>query len=407
MGRRLSARRVKTAGEGWHFDGVGSGLALRVRGNGRSWVLRVRMDDRQRDIGLGRWPDVSLAMARQRATEMRRAIAEGRDPVAERRAARAVPTLAQALDAWIAKEAPGWKGGAQGHTARATPRLFARHLPALMGRRVNRIDEKAIVAALAPVWIARQETARKLMERLRGTLRLAKAQGHCGGIDWEEVAEALPSVRREVAHHGMLPLAEVPGFWRHLAARDTWAARALAFVLLTACRSGEARGAEWAEIDPEAGLWTIPASRMKARREHLVPLSKPALALLERCREEGQALHPDCPLLFPSPATGKPLRDVALARLLREAGHKGATVHGFRSAFRSWAAETGASREAAEACLAHAPEGGAVERAYQRAAMIERKRSLLDAWADFVTGEAEAGRVVPLRGVRLEAGDCG
>lgn len=383
---KLTARRVETAPPGRHRDGLG--LMLWVRPSGaRSWVLRVQRDGRRRDIGLGSWPVVTLAMAREKALALRRLILEGRDPVAERRQARETPTLARALEAWIAKEAPTWRGGRMGHTARTTPRLFARHLPALMERRVSEIDERLVLAALAPLWHERHETAKKLFERLRGTMRLAKAQGWTDrAIDWEEVREALPSGRPEIQHHTAMALADLPAFVAGLRGRPTAAARALLFAILTAARSGEARGARWEEIDLDAALWTIPAGRMKAKRPHEVPLSPAALALLHEARHDARQLRQGTALCFPSPATGKPLSDVALAKLLRVSGH--ATVHGFRSCFRTWAAERGAPREVAEACLAHAPEGGAVERAYLRTSMLERRRALMNDWAAFCMGKS-------------------
>lgn len=384
---RLTARRVETAPEGRYVDALG--LMLWVRPSGaRSWVLRVQQDGRRRDIGLGSWPTVTLAMARDKALATRRLIMEGRDPVAERKQAREVPTLAQALDAWIAKEAPTWRGGAEGHTARMTPRLFERNLPTLMQRRVTDIDEKQVLAALAPVWHAKHETAKKLFERLRGTMRLAKAKGWTDrALDWEEVREALPSGRPEIQHHKAMALADLPSFVATLQAKDTAAARALLFAILTAARSGEARGALWDEVDLENAIWTVPAARMKAKRPHEVPLAPAALALLQRASDDGQRLFPNTALCFPSPIGGKALSDVAVSKLLRASGHDGITVHGFRSCFRNWAAERGTAREVAEACLAHAPQGGAVERAYLRTSMLERRRALIAEWAAFCVGD--------------------
>lgn len=384
---RLTARRVETAPPSRHVDALG--LMLWVRPSGAcSWVLRVQHDGRRLDIGLGSWPVVTLAMARKKTLALRRLIKEGRDPIAERKHAREVPTLARALEAWIAKEAPTWRGGADGHTAVMTPRLFERNLPTLMQRRVCEIDEQQILAALGPVWHDKHETARKLFERLRGTMRLAKANGWTDrAIDWEEVREALPSGRPATRDHAAMALADVPAFVAGLRGRPSAAARALLFAILTAARSGEARGARWEEMDLENAVWTVPAARMKARRPHEVPLSPAALALLHEARHDAQQLRPGTPLCFPSPATGRPLSDVAPAKLLRACGHAGATVHGFRSCFRTWAAERGAPRKVAEACLAHAPEGGAVERAYLRTSMLERRRALMAEWASFCMGD--------------------
>ncbi|MCS6987885.1 MAG: hypothetical protein NZM40_10760, partial [Sphingomonadaceae bacterium] len=268
------------------------------------------------------------------ALGIRRAIRAGRDWVAERRRQRAVPTLDEALANWIAKEAPGWKGGVQGHTARMTPRPFQRHLWALVGARVNAITEPMILAALLPVWRERRETGVRLFDRPRGTLRLARAQGHAGGIDWEMIREGLPSRRPPKVHRPAMAVADVPGFAAWLTAKETAAARALPYLILTAVRSGEARGAAWAEIDEAEALWTIPGTRMKAGRAFEVPLSPAALALLARAKDAREALHPLSPLCFPGPTTGRALSDVALSKLPREGGHAEATVHGFRYSFR-------------------------------------------------------------------------
>jgi integrase len=352
---------------------------------GRSWIVRVQHSGRRRDIGLGGYPIISLARARELALETRRAVREGRDPVAERRQALAVPTLAAALQDWIAKEAPDWRGGLEGHTARVTPRLFQLHLPGLLARRVSDIDEKAVTAALMAVWHERRATAKKLFDRLRGTMHLAKAKGHCGGLDWGEVRAALPSGKARVVHHAAMPLDEVPGFAAWLLAKDTDAARALLFIILTATRSGEARGAQWSEVGMKDELWTIPGHRTKTNMPHDVPLAASTLALLKRAKADRELLRPGNSCCFPGPNTGRPLTDVAVAKLLREAGHAEATVHGFRSCFRDWAADVAeAPREIAEACLAHAPQGGAVEAAYRRTTMLKRRRSLMEAWGRFV-----------------------
>lgn len=188
-------------------------------------------------------------------------------------------------------------------------------------------------------------------------------------------------------HRAALPLAEVPRFSADLIAKDTPAARALLFLILTAVRSGEARGAAWSEIDRDAALWTIPAARTKAGRLFEVPLAPAALELLAGAQRAREVLHSSSPFCFPGPTTGRPLTDVALAKLLRQAGHATATVHGFRSCFRTWAAEVAhAPREVAEACLAHAAQGGAVEAAYLRTTMLARRRELMNQWADFVKG---------------------
>lgn len=225
----------------------------------------------------------------------------------------------------------------------------------------------------------------KLRDRLRLAHELAKTEGWCARLDWEEINAALPQGRPQVRHHPALPLAEVPRFYAELAGRESMAALCLRFVILTAARSGEARGATWAEIDREARVWRIPAERMKARTPHEVPLSDEAMAVLEQACAVGEARHSGSPWVFPSPVRGRSMTDVALSKLFRPYG---CTAHGFRSAFRDWAAGSGVDREIAEACLSHGPQGGAVEAAYRRTSMIARKRAALDGWAGFVTAAA-------------------
>jgi len=375
---------VETAKPGRHMDGDGLMLVVQSTG-GRSWIVRVQHEKRRRDIGLGGFPIIGLARARELALETRRAIREGRDPIAERQQHLAVPTLAEALHVWIAKEAPDWRGGLEGHTARVTPRLFDLHLAGLMSRRVSEINEKAVTLALMGVWHQRRETAKKLFDRLRGTMHLAKANGHCPKMDWDEVRAALPSGKIKAVHHPALKLDLLPEFARWLVGKDTAAARALLFIILTATRSGEARGAQWSEMRLKEQLWTISGDRTKTKVKYEIPLSEAAMGLLDRALTERDLLRPGNPTCFPGPTTGRPLSDVAVSKLLREAGHSDSTVHGFRSCFRVWAADVAyVQREIAEACLAHAPEGGPVEAAYRRTTMLTQRRVVMESWAAFV-----------------------
>jgi integrase len=234
-----------------------------------------------------------------------------------------------------------------------------------MRRRVSEIDEAAITTALMAVWHDRRETAKKLYARLRGAMNLAKAKGHCGRLDWGAIRAALPSGEAQTVHHPAMKLADVPGFAAWLVAGDKDAARAPLFIMLTAARSGEVRGARWAEVSFEDGVWTVPAECAKTKRPHPIPLAAPASTLLHRAAADRELLGRGNPFCFPGPTTGRPLSDVALSKLLREA------------------------------CLAHAPQGGAVEAAYRRTTMLERRRVLMASWADFVMQDRQGdGRVL-------------
>lgn len=392
MAGNLTSRRVEAAPPGRHSDGRGLLLVVKP-GGGRSWVFRYQRDGKRAEIGLGAWPEVSLAQARKLAFEAQQAVAQGRDISAERQRDRATPTVREALQAWTGKRAGQWRGGLEGKTARQVLPPFEQHAPALLRRKVKDLSEPEIARAMAPIVRSRSEVARKMLDRLRLALRLARAQGFCGPLDWETVREMLPDGRPAVRHHAAMPLAEVPAFCSELAERDTMAARCLLFAILTAARSGEARGACWQEMDLQARVWRVPASRMKAGRAHEVPLSAAALRLLERAKADAEALWPGTEWCFPSAQTGRPLTDPGVAKLARPAG---ATVHGFRSCFRDWCAEVGIDRETAEMALAHAAEGGRTEAAYRRTTALERRRTVMEAWAGFVTGEAGA-TVLPFR----------
>ncbi|MFQ3665578.1 MAG: integrase arm-type DNA-binding domain-containing protein [Sphingomonadaceae bacterium] len=388
MAGRLTARQVERLGPGRHSDG--NGLILTVKlGGARSWTFRFQRHGRRAEVGLGSFPEVSLAKARKLALECAQAVVEGRDLAAERQREREAPTVREALTAWMEKRAGKWRGGLDGKTARQVLPPFERHLPGLLRRKVKDVGEAEIARLFAPLVRERPELARKMLERLRLALRLARAQGYGGRIDWETVREMLPDGRPAVRHHPALPLAEVPAFVADLQARDSMAARVLLFAILTAARSGEARKATWEEIDWRARSWRIPPERMKAGRAHDVPLSDTALAVLQAAKAEAEALWPGEPWCFPSRQTGRPMTDVALSKLCRA---RGCTAHGFRSAFRDWCAEAGIDREAAEMALAHAAQGGRTEAAYRRTGAVERRRGVMERWAAFCTGKQ--GQVV-------------
>lgn len=382
----LNARKVDTAGPGSHGDG--RGLFLLVKRSGRrSWVLRFQMHGRRRDLGLGAFPEVSLAMARARATEARRLIAEGEDPIAQRRQSKP-KTFKEAALELIESKRPGWKNAK--HAAQWTSTLDRYAFSSLGGLQVNKIVTADVVAVLNPIWSIKPETANRVRQRIEAVLDYASALGIREGDNparWRGHLDHLlakPTKVRAVKHHAALPHADMADFMQDLAKRNGVAAHALGFTILTAARSGETRGMTWGEVDLERKLWTIPASRMKAGREHRVPLSAAALAYLGYRRD-------DDALVFESEAKpGKPISDMSMTAVLRRMGRDGITVHGFRSTFRDWAGETtGFAREVIEAALAHGIKDKA-EAAYARSDLFDKRRDLMAAW-EFAVSTWETG----------------
>ena len=380
----LTAAKVKALTKpGMHRDG--RGLYLRVApGGSKSWMLRATIDGRRRDLGLGGYPSVSLAKARQFADAHRLAVAEGRDPLAEKRRAK-TPTFAEAAVKVHEANLPRWKNGK--HTAQWLSTLERYAFPTIGKMSLDRITRRDVLAVLTPIWTTKPETARRVRQRIRTVLKWAMAhefvEHNAAG---EGIDGALPAMRRFKAHHRALPHAEVPAALETIDVSTAGMAAKLClrFLILTAARSGEARGAIWPETDLGNRLWTIPAERMKGGAEHRVPLSDTALAVLEQARPLGGSEG----LIFPSPMKpGQPMSDMTLTKVLRSTGlAQYATVHGFRTCFRTWASEcTSAPHAVMELSLAHAV-GSSVEQAYARSDLIEKRRVLMQAWADFVAG---------------------
>ncbi len=388
----LSAQKVKTAGPGRHGDG--RGLFLYVKPSGaRSWVLRYQVHGRRRDLGLGPFPDVSLAMARDRASEARRLIAEGEDPIAKKQQAKPKTFKDAALELIEGKK-PGWKNAK--HAAQWTSTLEAYAFPKIGQAQVAKIETADVTAALTPIWTAKPETANRVRQRIEAVLDYASALGIRAGDNparWRGHLDHLlpkPKKVRAVRHHPALPHTEIADFMAQLANREGVAARALGFTILTAARSGETRGATWAEIDLEAKVWTIPASRMKAAKEHRVPLSKAATTLIANKRDGDK-------LVFESEAKpGRPISDMSMTAVLRRMNRADITVHGFRSTFRDWAGETtGFPREVIEAALAHGIKDKA-EAAYARSHLSDKRRKLMEAGATLAIARDFSENVVTL-----------
>lgn len=394
---QLTALGVKNAKPGRHVDGKGLCLVVKPTG-AKSWVLRVQVDGKRRDIGLGSTDMLSLAEARARAAEGRKWAKQGLDPSHEWRKSRAViPTFQVAAERYHALHRSGWKS--EKHAAQWLTTLEEYAFPRIGATRIDLVDSAAIVAVLAPIWLEKPETAGRVRQRIATVLNYAHSQ-HWRPIDapMRAVAGGLPrrtkSNSRQRKHFAAMPYDELPAFMQGLRSEvQTVGRAALAFTILTAARSGETRGAVWREFDLDAGVWTIPGARMKAAEPHTVPLSGWALEIL-RERESGLSPRPD-DLVFPG--TKGILSDATMAKAMREAGGVGYTVHGTaRSSFRDWAAErTRFPREVAEAALAHA-NPNAVEAAYLRTKYLEQRRDLMSAWASFLASDST---VVELRAV--------
>ena len=385
----LSARKIETLKTpGMYSDG--GTLFLRVApGGSKQWVQRLTVKGRRRDIGLGGYPLVSMAEARAVAFNNRKLARAGDDPIAERNKAK-VPTFREAAKATYETLRPRWRSA---KVAANWEQQLERHAMRRLGPlSVDTIGREDILRVLTPIWTEKPETARRVRRCIKATLQWAVSHGHAEANMAGEVLDgALPRQPSVKAHLRALPYRDVPQALDTIGDATT-GAQALRFAILTAARSGEVRGATWAEVDIDSATWTIPGDRMKAGREHRVPLTGAALDVLRQAK----ALDDGSGFVFPSPVRrGRPLSDVTLTKVLRDKGiATRATVHGFRSSFRDWCAETGKAREIAEAALAHTVKG--VEGAYFRSDLFDRRRRLMDSWAAFATGEGSA-TVVELR----------
>lgn len=394
MRKPLTALQAKTLAAGLHADAGMRGLYLRVLpSGGRSWVLRYQLGGKRRHMHLGPLDALGVADARIEATKQRRLLLEKVDPIEARRAQRiatrrddvqAAWTFAKAAAAVHETLAPGWKNAKHAEQWIATLATYAH--PAIGDTPVSAIDVGAVLAVLRPIWTDKPETARRVRQRLDAVMRWAVAHGYAPANPVPAAAELLPRQCDEVAHHAAMPYADVPALMGRLALLDATAGRlALRFAILTAARSGEVRGATWAEIDREACVWTVPADRMKAGRTHRVPLSAAALSVLDAVAARFGA-EPGA-FIFPGQREGAALSDMALVKVLRDMKAH-AVPHGFRSSFCDWAAEQGVSRELAERALAHLVKD-ATEAAYRRIDQLEQRRPVMAAWGAFVTAARE------------------
>lgn len=373
----LQVRQMKIPGR--YPDG--NGLYLEVDKNGsKRWLLRIVVQGRRRDMGLGGVTLVSLVEAREKALVYRRMAREGGDPLAERRKAVLVtPTFAEAAERVHAEHAPSWKNPK--HAAQWLTTLKTYAFPEIGSLRIDAIGTPQLLRVLSPVWLTKPETARRLKQRLGTVFDWAKASGYrTGDNPIEGVERGLPKQGNQKEHHAALPYVDVPAFITRMRATDAGlpTRQAFEFLILTAARTGEVIGAEWSEIDFTEKVWTVPASRMKAKRIHRVPLSTRCIELLEEASQFGTQGY-----IFPGRSPEKPMSNMAFLMALRRMKLE-ITAHGFRSAFRDWAAEaTSHPRDVCEMALAHTIESK-VEAAYRRGDLFEKRRSLMDDWAAFI-----------------------
>lgn len=418
LARELSAIEVKRLSTpGLHFVGQVPGLALQVLPTGgRTWVLRSTVGARRRDMGLGGYPEISLADARLKARAAREQIRDGIDPIAQARATRsalraaasAALTFEQAASRYVTAHRPSWrnaKHAAQWEASLAQyvyPHIGQLNvadigLPHILNvfEQAVPVDRRGKGSEVGKFWEVRTETATRLRGRIEAILDWAKGRGHRSGDNpaaWKgnlDAQLARPERIKAVVHHRAMPIDAIGAFVAELRQRDGMAARALEFAILTAARSGEVRGMRWNEV--ESTTWVIPATRMKAGREHRVPLSKAAMRILAQLpRFEGEDT------VFPA-ARGGSMSDMSLTAVMRRMG-RDEVPHGFRSTFRDWAAErTHFPNEMAELALAHTISN-AVEASYRRGDMFEKRRTMMEAWATFCarTGTADIDKVVRL-----------
>lgn len=395
---------------GLYFVGGFTGLALQVTSTGtRSWILRKMIAGKRRDMGLGAYPDVTLAMARERARKELDAIFEGRDPAQERRDARKAraaanlrrKTFAQCVDAFLDSFEAEWRNPKHRQQWFNTLDTYAN--PIIGDMDVSAIEKADVLAVLEPIWKTKTETASRVRGRIERVLSWATERGFRHGLNparWKDNLENLLAKPKKISkpgHHAALPYRDIGQFMVDLRTQAGVAALALEFTILTAARTGETLLAQWGEFDLTEKVWIVPAERMKAGREHRVPLSDTVVDLLESLPCEGD-------LVFPG-MKGRPLSNMSMAAVLKRMGRDGVTVHGFRSTFRDWAAEkTAYPSEVVEMALAHAI-GDKTEAAYRRGDLFEKRRRLMDEWAATVNTVAITGEVyvLPIRGKVLGA----
>ena len=396
----LAVTRAKKPG----VYGDGGGLYLQVApGGARSWIFRFQIKRQRRYMGLGGLADVTLSEARRKAAEARKVLADGIDPIEAARAqakdlaakSANATTFQEATERYVAAHASGWKNAK--HSAQWTSTLQTYAFPVFGDVSVSSVDVNMVLKVLEPIWADKNETARRVRGRIEAILDWASARNMRTGDNparWRGLLMHLLAKRSKVSavmHHAALPYTTIGEFMATLGDQEGIAAKALEFTILTAARTSEVIGARWQEIDLDAAIWTVPADRIKAGKEHRVPLSAPAVAIAKAMSKTRQS-----EFVFPGGRRERPLSNMAMAGVLKRMGRDDITVHGFRSCFRDWAAEqTNYPREVAEMALAHAV-GDKVEAAYRRGDLFEKRKKLMAAWSKFCFFTFDKHNVVSL-----------
>jgi integrase len=412
--KKLTIKGIPKLKPGRHRDKESRGLYLQVGPTGtKSWLFRFELNKRERFMGLGAYPDFSLKQARERARSARQKLADGLDPIDARdnevrareeqaRKTRAIPTFKEAAERYFKVHGDKWRN--HKHRKQFLSTLEAYAFPKLGALRVNEIATEDVRLAVEPIWRTIPETASRVRGRIENVLSWSIANRYREGPNparWADALEHLLPAKGQIAkanHHAALPYDALPEFWAALNEREGTAARALEFTILTAARTGEAIGARWDEIDPKSKTWVVPAERMKAQKEHRIPLSNRAVEILGSLpRERGNDF------VFVGPSKGSGLSNMGMAAVLKRMGRIDITVHGFRSTFRDWAAErTSYPNHVVEMALAHAI-GNKVEASYRRGDLFEKRKRLMSDWAKFCEtkpAQTATGTVVPIRGTR-------
>lgn len=396
----LSLSRAKKPG----YFADGGGLYLQVTPAGaRSWIYRFALAKRRREMGLGSFPDISLAAARQEAANSRALVKAGQDPIAVRDAERARQRLAEArgvtwdeaVDQFLGAHLGSFRNPKHRQQWRNTLDTYAK--PVLGGLTVATILTPEVTKVLDPIWHKKPETASRVRGRIERILDWCKVRGYRDGENparWrghlDKVFPAGTKIRK-VKHHAAIAIDDMPEVCAGLAAAKGMATRAVLFTILTAARAGETTGARWSEFDLQSGVWTVPADRMKMEREHRVPLSREALAIVQELFDWRTGDY-----VFPGGRKGCPLSIASLSKALKGVAGQAVTTHGCRSTFKDWASErTNFPRDVSEMALAHAI-GDKVEEAYRRGELLEKRKALMQAWASYVTTPRQTTNVVPL-----------
>jgi integrase len=391
---KLSAMKVgKLKRQGRHADGGGLYLQVGPTG-GKSWLFRYTREGKSREMGLGALDVVTIPEARDKALEARRCLAAGNDPLDEREAEKARQrlaqsqglTFAQCATAYIESHKAGWRNDK--HAAQWTATIDTYAGPVFGALPVADVDLALVSRVLEPIWRTKTETASRLRGRIENILDWAKVQGYRTGENparWKGNLDKLLPARgkvKKVVHHPALPYGDTAEFMNELRQREGLSARALEYTILTSARTSETLKIKWTELDLKAGLWLVPAARMKSERDHRVPLSARAVAILRELEAVKTGEY-----VFPGQRRGRPLSNMALLKLLARMGRGDLTVHGFRSTFKDWASETtDFPNEVAEAALAHVV-GDKTEAAYRRGDLFEKRRQLMEAWAAYCDGQ--------------------